>query len=345
MSGANTRYFFQQVRLQSQIKHRVLQTYLVPWSEAVLSTHSRAWVIDAFAGPGRYESGDPGSPEIALKQAQSLANKNPPKRLQCIFAETKERYRKKLRQVAADYPNNYPLLIEDDFWSRATQIPEIVHEDPVLLFVDPYGLAGINFDVLATLCAKLPTVDILVNLRTPAAARLSSRWSDRISKAVGSDDWSAEKLHELGELFRRNLGEAVNVLSPASLMVRERLGGGLKTELILASRHPKAYQLWNDQMVIEVERLYVTAGEIPPPRHSKMPEVRQRLLEITSSWTSWTKRDLLDWHVVQYCGDVHTGTVRRAIDDLLRQQVWTPAGRRPSDIDKLTWGQRRPLFP
>ena len=47
-------------------KHRILTGYLDAWLPIMGTTQGRVVVVDGFAGPGRYEGGEPGSPLLML---------------------------------------------------------------------------------------------------------------------------------------------------------------------------------------------------------------------------------------------------------------------------------------
>ena len=48
-------------------KHMVLKNYMGAWLPILTSWNGRVLFIDAFAGPGEYSNGEPGSPVIALR--------------------------------------------------------------------------------------------------------------------------------------------------------------------------------------------------------------------------------------------------------------------------------------
>src|SRR5205807_2684598 len=50
----------------TQAKHHILRRYLEAWLPILAAYNDRLVYIDGFAGPGRYEGGEPGSPLIAL---------------------------------------------------------------------------------------------------------------------------------------------------------------------------------------------------------------------------------------------------------------------------------------
>ena len=51
----------------SKAKHLVLRNYLDAWLPILGSRSGRILFVDGFAGPGQYESGEEGSPVVALR--------------------------------------------------------------------------------------------------------------------------------------------------------------------------------------------------------------------------------------------------------------------------------------
>jgi three-Cys-motif partner protein len=313
-----TRYhdlFFDKRTPQSAVKLRVYEAYLKPWAAKLGRTvpGGTVWVVDGFAGRGRYKTGEPGSPEIALQLSRELAAAGTNYRLQCIFGDTRKSHHATLQALGAEYPSGSAMLIETDFWERVDDVIKLVGDSPALVFVDPFGLAGLNFDALARLCRSLRRSDFIINFRSPAAPRLAAKLAESVTMAVGSPDWTVDTV---SRVFRDNLERAGGFLPPASLAIRKRFAGSVQSEMILASHHPDAYELWNDQMVLEVERLDVDnlLGESSASRDRNIEQVMERLVRWAPRGRSWQRREAVSWHAVEYCGDAHTGTVKRAHD-------------------------------
>jgi len=321
MSGRYQKNFFDIVKPQSEIKLRVYRAYLEPWSAKVGSvSRGRIWVVDGFAGPGRYSSGEPGSPELAMQRAQEIsANPKNAFKLQCLFGDARKTATDSLYRLAGRYKEASPMIIEGNFWDRTDDVLALIKDEPALVFVDPFGLVGLDFDKLKRIISRRGRVDLIVNFRSPAAPRLAAKHAAEISRAVGTDEWT---LDSLSQTFRTNLEKAGRFLPPASLAIRTRFGGALKSEMILASRNPAAYELWNDQIVREVERLAAEAGEDAPLRDEDIQEVQTRLLTWGSTQLAWHRKDAIGWHVVQFCGEAHTGTIKRACDVLRKNGSW-----------------------
>ena len=69
MSRFNNK-FFDKKKSWSVIKDELLQCYLVPYFQKVLYTRCPITYVDCFAGAGKFNDGEDGSPLIALKSIQ-----------------------------------------------------------------------------------------------------------------------------------------------------------------------------------------------------------------------------------------------------------------------------------
>ena len=52
------------------VKHLLLKRYLDRWFPILGKYHRRINYIDGFAGPGKYDGGEPGSPLLAIDAAK-----------------------------------------------------------------------------------------------------------------------------------------------------------------------------------------------------------------------------------------------------------------------------------
>ncbi|NKV10957.1 three-Cys-motif partner protein TcmP [Rhodococcus hoagii] len=69
-------------------KHELLKRYLDAWFPILSSWNERVLFIDGFAGPGHYESGEPGSPRVAVESALRRQSMLANSRVMFLFNES-----------------------------------------------------------------------------------------------------------------------------------------------------------------------------------------------------------------------------------------------------------------
>ena len=330
--------FFSGIAERSEIKLRVFQTYLEPWASKVGSPANvqRIWIVDGFSGPGTYDDGSPGSPALALNLADRLKAAGRTFDVNCLFFEKSPKHFKSLERLCRSRANRHP--VKGDFWSRLDVVSAYVQDAPCFLFVDPFGIRDLQFEALVDVINKLSKVDLMVNFMTSAVARLESKHPHYVSSAVGADEWSADTALEV---FCNNLRDRCGFLQPASLPVRGA-SFGMDYDLVLAARHPAAYELWNNQIVKEsISRLRADGAdddEITRIERETISEVRSILIKWAEGRRNWKRPALVAWFVVNQCGLASTGMIGAAVTQLINDEVWhreRVTGR--IDQDQLSW--------
>ena len=313
--------FFAGVQKHSQIKHRALERYLPPWSAKVgrLRGVKRVWVVDGFAGPGGYGSGEAGSPRIVLEHALRVAQDERPYQVSAFFVEAKQRRYRQLESERNKFPDVEALCVNASFWTQIDRVVEFIADDPALVFVDPFGLKDLNFAALVDLCNRLGKVDLMVNFASAAAPRLEKEHPEIISQAVGGPGWTIEALTET---FCSRLAEACGFLKPAVLPV---LASGrlraLKYEIVLAARHPDAYELWNDEIATG-QRATLDGGD-DSARQQLLGEARALLRSVAPA--SFARDQLVKDIQLNSCGYFHARVLRAAVKAMLDEGEWARA--------------------
>jgi three-Cys-motif partner protein len=155
---------------RTEAKHRVLGEYLGAW---IPIFGLQRWVhdlvlIDGFAGPGRYDGGEPGSPLLMLDAFEEHRDRD---RLEVtahfVFIEKDKERVKSLRQeidargepapditieiIQGDYADKFPVVVDDarKRWPNC----------PIFAFIDPFG-ADTEPDLTANLLG-LPRCEAL----------------------------------------------------------------------------------------------------------------------------------------------------------------------------------------
>jgi three-Cys-motif partner protein len=154
--------------LHSAAKHEMLRRYLEVWYAKLASTGARRRgsqlnYIDAFAGPGIFDRGEPGSPIVALTALinhRAFANWSGVKFLFYFVEADTERCQSLKDQVAALWarrnggrPRNVTVqIVNKSFLDTVSDLVEI--SVPTFAFVDPFGFSDLP---IAGLCSLLRT--------------------------------------------------------------------------------------------------------------------------------------------------------------------------------------------
>lgn len=172
--------FFQQRQPASEMKHGILGDYVGMFTGKAgrLSNTGRVVYIDGFAGPGAYEDESPGSPLVAAGVATLLSRR---RELVGYFIEEHRADAQQLRQNLRDAGRE-----NWEVWNARAEeaLPEAlqrVGDDPLLLFLDPHGLA-IPFVLLVNeVMSRQATTEVLLyftrkGLKRLAHAQLQPEW-------------------------------------------------------------------------------------------------------------------------------------------------------------------------
>lgn len=157
--------FFKHKSDWARIKDALLSCYLKPYAAKILHTGHPLLYADCFAGKGRFDDGEDGSPVIACKVLD-----------ECLSATVVQRpYIERLfieKQHAADLKNNLSgyenVLVHSGLYGDLPQLLEAVYESGVNLFlyIDPFGIADLDMSFFDSIVNKFPSVEILLNLNT-----------------------------------------------------------------------------------------------------------------------------------------------------------------------------------
>jgi three-Cys-motif partner protein len=183
-------------REQSQAKHDILERYLTPFANKILS--SRYWesldFIDGFAGPWEnndHENLKDTSIGISLRTLEAVAESrkhNPShKKIRCIFNEAKtssyarlEAYAERARR---EFKHIEILTFKGKFADNSVDIKAASTNSFQLLFVDPTGYTGFPPSALKPFAGR--SSEIIVNMMRSFIGRfIASEHEDR-EKALG----------------------------------------------------------------------------------------------------------------------------------------------------------------
>lgn len=160
---SSSKSFFEEKRTWSKIKDEVLKTYLAPYLAKVSKTKRPIIVADCFAGKGRFDNGEPGSPLIIAEAISHQLNDSPMPEIKGVFIEKK--YFDNLKANIPGYPWLHPL--EGDYEERMEFFVKKYEprDQNLFLYVDPYGIKSVLFSHFEMIQKKgFRSVELLLNL-------------------------------------------------------------------------------------------------------------------------------------------------------------------------------------
>lgn len=163
--------FFKKKKEWSEIKDKLLGCYLQPYFQKLLMSHKPIMYVDCFAGKGRFEDGNPGSPLIALEIRDSCLNRskitNKQGAIDICFIDLN--YADELKNNIQGKNTYYgtPTVISGSYEEEITKILANKKQYNVFLYIDPYGIKALNselFDKFQTY--GFNTFEMLINFNS-----------------------------------------------------------------------------------------------------------------------------------------------------------------------------------
>ncbi|MEM7034638.1 MAG: three-Cys-motif partner protein TcmP [Chloroflexota bacterium] len=160
-------------------KHEILRRYLAAWFPILLSKrHKRVIYIDGFAGPGRYNGGEIGSPIIALQEAMKQGQRLQGKKLTFLFMDAENDRIEHLKTELANLsiPDNFNInTVAGEFDIEFKALLDYVSKEdrqlaPTFAFIDPFGFKGLPFELVKRLLEK-PQTEVFINLMADSINR------------------------------------------------------------------------------------------------------------------------------------------------------------------------------
>lgn len=152
---------------QTQAKHEILRHYLNAWFPVMgHSRVRRVLYLDGFAGPGIYETGEPGSPILALTSLTGRVDFSRLASTEFIFLFNEMRPElfasldteiKRFVSSHQPWPTNVKIYLENgDFRLKAQELLDQIdrtggHLVPTFAFIDPFGVSSISLSQLGAL--------------------------------------------------------------------------------------------------------------------------------------------------------------------------------------------------
>jgi three-Cys-motif partner protein len=263
--------FFKGKRPWSKIKDQVLSDYMPPYLSKVAKLRRPIVLIDAFAGPGKFEDGTAGSPLILCQKAEQYAQNQ----YKAIFVNREKKQHDKLSSVLSEFIEQGKVAtIHGTAENLLAKVQNDLKDHTVFLFLDPFGLRGCEFSVIEPFLRrnKAYSTELVINLSVPIMHRLATRkavaegradtpqnqkFHDRLTRVLGGDYWKEilwddlkspeAKIEKVMEKYRNKI-LGYDFPFNGSCPVRENARTGIKYYITFCSRHQDAMLLMNDIM-------------------------------------------------------------------------------------------------
>lgn len=181
-------------------KHEILRRYLGAWL-SILGRgnrgfrHPQLFLLDGFAGRGRYMEGQPGSPAIMFERAKQVADDGLVENVLIRCSEPDNTNFGHLQEVCEG-------LIHEKVTVKPTQetFEEIAQRfiayaktqnppPPTFVMIDPYGIKGVELQTLRELL-KFDRLEILLTFMVRDPARfLEANYDEALTALFGGDSW------------------------------------------------------------------------------------------------------------------------------------------------------------
>jgi len=180
-------------------KHRVLRAYLNAWLPILSSWQGRILFIDGFAGPGEYEGGEEGSPQIAMRALYDHSAKIDAD-VVFFFIEKEKQRSKHLENIVAQWKERLPentkiCVITGTFDETMTDVLRSLDEQkkqmaPAFVMIDPFGVAGTPMSVVKRIMAN-PHCEIYFSLMYESINRFNKtlEFEKHLDDLFGCPDW------------------------------------------------------------------------------------------------------------------------------------------------------------
>ena len=230
----------------SAAKHEILRSYLQAWFPILSKYHSRLIYFDGFAGPGRYQGGEPGSPLVAIDVARrhlaTLAGE-----LVFIFVEADRSSAQSLRKeiAALELPSHFKWHVENRGFEHvlSNTLDQLddqgLHIAPTFALIDPFGITGLPMEIIRRLL-KRQHCEVLITFMNHAIRRWVTELPAQVDTLFGMTG-AAEKIASASDRIASARELYSQALHQSATYVRffeiRNTRGGLVYDLFFATNH------------------------------------------------------------------------------------------------------------
>ena len=158
--------FFVEKKPWSTVKDELLGCYFKPYVQKILFTYKPLVYVDCFAGKGKFEDGNPGSPLIALDiidQCLHSTSVEKAPRIEATFIDLN--YAEDLKVNLSGYRN--VNIIPGKYEDNIQSILKDKTNCNVFLYIDPYGIKALRCDLFDSFAdGPFKSIELLINMNS-----------------------------------------------------------------------------------------------------------------------------------------------------------------------------------
>lgn len=160
----DNRDFFARKTEWAKTKDGLLEKYLVPYTAKMLSTGRKLLYVDCFAGKGRFDDGEPGSPLIACKSIEHAVSisHSACKEVGMVFVEST--YASELATNLIGHP--LAQVIDGTYEDMSSKIQSTTSPANLFLYVDPFGIKSLDFGLFRDIPRRFRSAEVLLNFNS-----------------------------------------------------------------------------------------------------------------------------------------------------------------------------------
>ncbi len=157
--------FFVGKKAWSVVKDELLGCYFKPYVSKILHTYKPLVYVDCFAGKGKFEDGNDGSPLIALEIIDECLVSTTMQSTQIEATFIDLNYAEDLKENLKAYP--WVKIVSGKYEDNIKSILRGKENCNVFLYIDPYGIKALQcsfFDNFAK--GQFNSIELLINMNS-----------------------------------------------------------------------------------------------------------------------------------------------------------------------------------
>lgn len=162
----NVLQFFREKKPWSKYKDLILDYYLGPYLQKIKTLGKPILVVDCFAGPGKFDDGENGSPIIITEKLRSLNAAG--FAVNAYFIEANHKLYSRLKENVRD--SNIPIETRlGNFSDYIDEISYLARKSSVFVYLDPFKPTDLRFEDMQSVYDQLhvgQSVETLINFMT-----------------------------------------------------------------------------------------------------------------------------------------------------------------------------------